>query len=82
MEEKKQNTWMMESIPDIKGSSKLYKFICFLNKRRKFSYQDYYLLLLALNKNKLGENAAKEKALNRVLDIYQDFHDGKMPDGI
>lgn len=82
MDNSEKKSWMIEEIPDIKGSSKLYKFVCFLNGKRKFSYQDYYLLLLTLNKKVLGEHKAKEKALNRVLDIYQDFHKGKLPEGI
>lgn len=78
------SAWLDEKIPYLKDGDKLYRIVCFcLGKRKKkMSYKEMYLFLYGLNKGKLGEKPAKEKALFRILEIYKSHHDNNLPKGI
>lgn len=75
------NEWFHETITDVKGSSRLYKFICFMlgKRKKKMTYQEMYAFLYELNRKKLGKEAAKKKALNRILVIYKGLHNNNLP---
>lgn len=77
-------TWLNEKIPFLKDGNRLYNIVCFcLGKHKnKMSYKEMYLFLYGLNKGKLGEKTAKEKALLRILEIYKSHHNNKLPEGI
>jgi len=76
--------WMTEIVPDIKGSSKLYKFLCFFLGRRKtkLTYQELYLFLYSLNAKKMGWENARKRALERVLEIYKENNNNNLPKGL
>ena len=75
--------WLDESIIEIKGSETLYKIICFLMGRRKkkLTYKELFVLIYGLNRKKYGEKKSKELAMLRILQIYKDLHDNKLPNG-
>jgi len=78
------NEWLYETITEIKGSNWLYKLLCFIMGRRKkkMTYNEYFLLLYGLNRRKLGEQKAKEMSLNRILTIYKELHNNQLPKGV
>ena len=83
MAELYQNTdWIKENVPNIKYCNWFYNFICFcLGKRKtKMTYEELYVLVYGLNKNKFGTQKAKEHALYFILDIYKDLNN-KYPKG-
>lgn len=76
--------WFDEKIEYIKDDRFLYRIICFFmgGPKYKMSYKNLYLLLYGLNKNTLGEVQAKKKAMNRILKIYKDLNNNKLPDNL
>ena len=76
--------WMDEPIPYLKDGNWLYRFVCFCMGRRKkkLTYKEMYLLLYGLNRGKLGNGKAKEKAMSRILAIYKSHHDNNLPKGV
>lgn len=76
--------WFNEKIDKINNDKFLYKIICFFlgGPKYRMSYKELYLLLYGLNKNTLGEEIAKKKSMNRILEIYKDLHNNKLPNGI
>ena len=76
--------WLDEQIPYLKDGNWLYKFVgfCMGRRKKKLSYKEMYLLLYGLNRGKLGNGKAKEKAMNRILVIYKSHHNNKLPKGI
>ena len=75
--------WMNEKIQSVEHSNWLYKLCCFfLGKRKeKLTYEEMFLLLYGLNRNKLGDYKAKFQAMNQILKIYK-YQNNKLPDGI
>ena len=73
--------WFNEKIETMEDDKFLYKVICFLlgGPKRRLSYKEVYMILYGLNKRKLGEKKAKEKAINRVLTIYKNNHKNNLP---
>lgn len=76
--------WLNEKIPFLKKSNWLYKFVCVCmgKSNKKLSYKEMYLLLYGLNRSKVGEKKAKEKAMYKILDIYKFHHSNQLPTGI
>lgn len=72
--------WLKEEIPYIKNSNWLYKIVCFFKGKRKLTYEEMFLILYGINKGHLGEKEAKRKALERILIIYKEHHNNKLPD--
>lgn len=72
--------WMNEKIPQIKGHSFFYGFLCFFlfRLRRKLTYKELFLLFYGLHRKTLGEENSKKKALKSVLKIYKE-NNGNYP---
>ena len=75
--------WMDIKVTDVPRSKGLYNFCCwFLGKKEeKLSYKEIYLLLYGFHRHRLGAEKAKEKALRRVVAIYQYLNNNKIPKG-
>lgn len=73
--------WFEEKIEYIEGDKFLYKLVCFCLKgpKKRLSYKELYLLLYGINKHKLGEEKAKKKAMERILEIYKSHHNNNEP---
>lgn len=73
--------WLNEKIHEIKNHKFLYFFmrLCLFKLIRKLTYKDLYLIFYGIEKKKIGEKIAKKKALSRVLKVYMDNNDGKLP---
>lgn len=74
--------WLNETITHFKKGNWLYRVICFFMFKKKLTYKEYYLLVSYLNKDSMGEEEAKRKALIRVLKLYKDLHNGELPEGV
>lgn len=76
--------WLNETITEVKDSNWLYKFICFFlgKRKKKMSYKEMYLFIYGLNRSTLGEEKAKEMAMLRIIQIYKDLHNNKLPNGV
>lgn len=76
--------WFDEKIEKIKGDRFIYKFVCFFlgGFKHRLSYKELYLILLTLNRKSLGEDNAKKMAMKKILKIYKDLHNNKLPDGV
>lgn len=75
------NSWTYEIIPYLPTGNWLYKTVCFcLGKRKKkLSYQEFYLLLKQINKKSLGEDESKKKSMEKIIEIYKYFHNNNTP---
>lgn len=73
--------WFEEKIEKINDDRFLYKFICFClgGPKHRLSYKELYLLLYGLNRGKLGEQKAKTKAMERIIEIYKSHHNNETP---
>lgn len=74
--------WLNEKIPYLYKSNWIYKIICFLlfRPKKKLSYKEYIMILYGINRHKLGDAEAKEKAIIKALDVYKYHHEGLLPD--
>ena len=77
-------SWIEEKIPYLPNGNWLYKVVCFVlfKRKKKLSYKEYMMLLYEINRKKIGEDLAKEKAIIKALDIYKGLHEGKLPEGV
>ena len=73
--------WFDEKIEYIEGDKFLYKLVCFCLKgpKKRLSYKELYLLLYGINKRKLGEENAKKRAMERIIEIYKSHHNNNEP---
>ena len=71
--------WMEEKIPKLPRGNWLYKTLCLLTFRKNLSYKEYYMIILEVNKKKIGEQLSKEKAIRRTLSLYKELN-GKYPE--
>lgn len=73
--------WFDEKIEEIKDDRFLYKIICFLlgGFKHRLSYKELYLLLIGINRRKLGDEKAKIKAMERIIKIYKSHHNNNEP---
>lgn len=71
--------WINEKIPKLPRGNWLYKVMCFMLMKKRLSYKEYMMVMYEVNKGKLGEEKAKEKSVNRAIEIYKQLN-GKMPD--
>lgn len=80
----KNVTWMNETIPDMKKGNWFYRFICFCmgKRKKKLTYNDMFILIYGVNLKEYGEDGAKKIALNQILNLYKENHNGQLPDGI
>ena len=76
-------SWLDEKIKEIKNHKIFYFFIrIFLFKlKRKLTYKELFLIFYGIERKKFGEEKAKEKAFHRILKVYMDNNDGKLPKG-
>lgn len=65
--------WFEERIPRIEKNNGLYKFVCllFLSPRKGIKYKTMFLILYGVNKRHLGENEAKRRAMEEIINIYK-----------
>lgn len=64
--------WMDEPANGI-GAPGWLKFLVRLfvtRKRKSITYKEYFLILYGLNRGKLGDRTAKERAMRKILEIY------------
>jgi len=75
------NSWMRETIPYLPNGNWIYRVVCFFlgKRKKKLSYQEMYLLLKELNKNKFSDEVCKQKVMEKIIDIYKYFHNNKIP---
>lgn len=74
-------SWMDQKVTRVVKNNWLYNLSCwFLGKKEtKMSYKEIYLLIYGLNKKRLGEELSKAYALTKILTIYKNLHNNKMP---
>lgn len=67
--------WFSDKIPYIPGDKWMYKLACFITGHRKdkLSYRELYLLLMTINKAKLGTEMARIKSMNKIVEIHDYF---------
>lgn len=73
--------WLDEEVDLGKSVNGLYKLACFLLRKKKLTYKDFYLISIGLNKHKYGGEKARERALQTILKAYKKNHYGKLPIG-
>ena len=73
--------WINERIPRLPRGNWLYNIVCFFlfRKDEKLSYKEYMMIMYEMNKRALGDHKAKEKSINRAMEIYK-WLNGKLPD--
>ena len=73
--------WFNEKIDKINDDRFIYRIVCFLlgGPKYRMTYKDLYLFLYGINRRRLGEKNAKEKSMNRILEIYKSLHNNKFP---
>lgn len=73
--------WFNEKIEKINDDKFLYKIICFFlgGPKHRLSYKELYLLLFGINRRKLGDEKAKIKAMERIIEIYKSHHNNNTP---
>ena len=74
-------SWMDEKVTHVVNNNWMYRIICwFLGKKEtKMSYKELYLLIYGLNKHRLGETQSKIYALAKIISIYKNLHNNKLP---
>lgn len=74
--------WIDEQLPSLTRGNWLYNVVCFLMGRRKkkLTYKEYMMLLYGLNRDALGEKKSKDRAINKVLELYKHHHNGNLPE--
>lgn len=74
-------SWMDEKVTHVVRNNWLYGVVCwFLGKKEtKMSYKELYLLIYGLNKRRLGETQSKIYAIAKIISIYKNLHNNKMP---
>jgi len=78
MEETNYNVeWMRDIIKDVPKNKRIFK-ICKKILRKNLTYNDFYVLVYALNKRKMGIDKSKMYALEKVIDIYK-YNNGRLP---
>jgi hypothetical protein len=84
MNENIDTSWINSEIDSLPRYNWLYKFACFIlyRNKRKMKYKEMYAILLELTRDKMGEDKAKQKALNEILHIYKFLNNNKLPEGI
>ena len=75
-------SWLDEDIDKMKGGGFILRFCLFILRKKKLKYRELYMLLVGINRRKLGEQKAKEMALYRTLKVYKENHNDKLPIGI
>lgn len=81
MQESPNLSWMDEKIDRMEKSGRIYRLVCFF-LHRKLSYKEFYMILVGLNRRKVGEKVAKKIAFARVIEAYRYLHDGNLPEGV
>ena len=73
--------WLNEHIPKLPNGNWLYNIVCFLlfKRKDKLTYRQFIMLSYGIKRKNLGEERAKERAINRAIEIYK-WLNGKMPD--
>lgn len=79
----KMGEWLNETVVSVPYYNWLYKIVCFLfgKRKKKMTYQELFLLLYGLNRNKVGDKKAKEMALYKIVEFYKTINN-KLPNGI
>lgn len=74
-------SWMDDKVTRVVRNNWLYNLCCwFLGKREtKMSYKEIYVLIYGLNRKRLGEELSKTYALSKILKIYKNLHNNKLP---
>jgi len=74
--------WMNERLPSLERGSWIYNAVCFLigRRKKKLTYKEYMMVLYGLNRDALGEHKARERAINKVLELYKYHHNGELPE--
>ncbi len=74
-------SWMDDKVTRVVNNNWLYNLCCwFLGKKEtKMSYKEIYLLIYGLNKKRLGEEQSKKYAFLKILGIYKNLHNNKLP---
>lgn len=71
--------WINEEIPKLPRGNWLYKIMCFMLLKKRLTYKEYMMVMYEMNKKVLGDHRAKEKSINRAMEIYK-WLNGKLPD--
>lgn len=76
--------WLNETISSVDKCNWLYQILCFcLGKRKKkLTYQEFFLILYGINRKTLGEKKAKSLSMIRIIEIYKYLHNNKLPKGM
>ncbi len=80
-EQEEEIAWTKEIVETVPTKRWLYRIACFLQGKKKMTYQEMFMLLYGINKKSLGEKAAKEFAAQKIIGIYE-FNNNKLPEGI
>jgi hypothetical protein len=80
-DEERDIAWTGEEIESVPSWGWMYRFVCFMLRKKKLTYREMFMLLYGINKKSLGEREAKEFATQRIIAIYE-YNNNKLPEGI
>ena len=75
--------WFNEPVEHFGKRQWMYNIVCRIlrGRNRRLSYKELYLLLYGLNKNALGEEESKKRAMAKIIETYKREHNNNPPEG-
>ena len=70
--------WTNETLDKVPYKNWLYKVFCLFTFRKRMTYKEMYLVLSEINRKAIGEEKAKKKAFQRIIEFYE-YNNGNRP---
>lgn len=70
--------WTNEILEKVPYKNWLYKVFCLVTFRKRMTYKEMYLILSEINRKAVGEEKAKKKAFQRIIEFYE-YNNGNRP---
>lgn len=71
--------WLDEKVERVPKHNTLYRLLCLLNLKRRFTYKQFYLFYQGLFRNDLGDELANKRALLNIINLYK-YNNNKIPE--
>jgi CRISPR/Cas system CSM-associated protein Csm2 small subunit len=70
--------WTNEKLEKVPYKNWLYRLFCLATFRKRMSYKEMYLILSEINRKIDGEEKAKKRAFERIIEFYE-YNNGNRP---
>ena len=70
--------WTNEKLEKVPYKNWLYRLFCLATFRKRMSYKEMYLILVEINRGVDGEEKAKKRAFERIIEFYE-YNNGNRP---